>query len=72
VDKDCDLENGVGVQMDTFYLITVQDSPKEVTSWKSKPVLEKGQNTMISSVLGVGMSPLPVGRYCSMPRSGRK
>jgi hypothetical protein len=32
VDKDCDLENGIEVQMDKFYLIIVQDSPEEVTS----------------------------------------
>jgi hypothetical protein len=42
VDKDCDLENGVGIQMDKFYLIMVQESTEEITSWKSKPTLEEG------------------------------
>jgi hypothetical protein len=71
VDKDCNLENGVGVQMDKFYLIMVQDS-SEVEAGSPSPCWKKDKNTTLSSVLGVGISSPEVGHHCSLTRSGRK
>jgi hypothetical protein len=44
VDKDYDLENGVGIQMDKLYLIVVQESEEEVTSGESESALEGGKH----------------------------
>jgi hypothetical protein len=41
MDKDGDLQNGVRVQMDKFYLIVVKKSSEEVTGRESKPALEE-------------------------------
>jgi hypothetical protein len=50
VDKDYDLENGVGIQMDKLYLIVVQEFAEEVTSGESESALEGGEHHKLFSV----------------------
>jgi hypothetical protein len=70
VDKDCDLENGVGIQMDKLYLIIVHVPMEEVELGSPNPRWKKEENTTISFVLGVGISSSTAWRHCSMARLG--
>jgi hypothetical protein len=42
VDKDDDLENEVGIQMNKFNLKGVEESAEEITGWEHKSPLKEG------------------------------
>jgi hypothetical protein len=66
VDKDYDLENGVGIQMDKLYLIIVQEFAEEVASGESKSVLEEGGKHHNFFCVGCGNIFSGSGHHCSM------
>jgi hypothetical protein len=65
VDKDYDLKDRVGIQMDKLYLIIIQDPTEEVASKESTSALEEGEKHHNLFVVGCrnifsgGGAPLP-------------
>jgi hypothetical protein len=51
VDKDCNLKDVDGIQMDKLYLVIIQDSVEEIASGESKSVMEGEKH---HNLFGVG------------------
>jgi hypothetical protein len=63
---------GIRIEMDYFNFVVVKESAEEIAGREAESALKKEENTIISFILGVGMSSLAARCHCSMARSGTK